>query len=51
MQFTEDILEAVAENETVNTDISDAQEQVKDMMNKLKLLEEDVKGAAVDKEI
>lgn len=50
-EFTEDILEAVAENETVNTDISDAQEQVKDVMNKLKLLEEDVKGAAVDKEI
>ena len=50
-EFTEDILETVTEREIEKADISGAQEEIKEMMSKMKLLEEDVKGAAIDKEI
>ena len=50
-EFTEDILDAVTEGEIKNADINDAQQEIKEMMSKMKLLEEDVKGAAIDKEV
>ena len=50
-EFTEDILDAVTEGEIKNSDINDAQQEIKEMMSKMKLLEEDVKGAAIDKEV
>ena len=40
------------ENVLVHADmVDDAQQEIKDMMNKMKLLDEDLKGAAVDKQI
>lgn len=50
-ELTQEILEAADELGTGVNGISDAQQEIKDMMNKLKLVEEDVKGAAVDREI
>ena len=40
------------ENVLVHDDmVDDAQQEIKDMMNKMKLLDEDLKGAAVDKQM
>ena len=40
------------ENVLVHADMVDnAQQEIKDMMNKMKLLDEDLKGAAVDKQM
>lgn len=50
-ELTEDILKTADELGTGVGGISDAQQEIKDMMNKLKLVEEDVKGAAVDQEV
>ena len=50
-ELTEDILEGVQEASTNASDISAAQQEIKDMMNKMKLIEDDIKGAAVDKSI
>lgn len=50
-KFTEDILEGVAEASSTAKDVSAAQQEVKDMMNKMKLIEDDIKGAAVDKSV
>lgn len=50
-ELTEDILEGVADATQTSTDVNAAQQQVKDMMNKMKLIEDDIKGAAVDKSL
>ena len=50
-KLTEEILEDIADLQAGNIDLSNAQEQVKEMLSNLKILEEDIKGAAVDKEV
>lgn len=50
-ELTEDILDGVAQASSTATDMNAAQQEIKDMMNKMKLIEEDIKGAAVDKSI
>ena len=47
-ELTEDILEGVQEASANASDVSAAQQEIKDMMNKMKLIEDDIKGAAVD---
>lgn len=46
--FTEEIIDAVNQMSTGAGDISQAQAEIKDIINRLKLIEDDVKGAAVD---
>lgn len=48
-EFVEDIIEGATEIATSAKDIEQAQQEVKDMMSKMKLIEDDIKGAAVDK--
>ena len=48
-EFMEEIVEEVKENSTSTTNVESAQQELKNMLNKLKLIEEDIKGAAVDK--
>ena len=50
-ELTEDILEGVADVTQVTTDVNAAQQEIKDMMSKMKLIEDDIKGAAVDKSL
>ena len=50
-ELTEDILEKVQEVSIGASDVNAAQEEIKDMMSKMKLIEEDIKGAAVDQNI
>lgn len=50
-ELTEDILEGISESASISTDVNAAQQEIKDMMNRMKLIEEDVKGAAVDKSL
>lgn len=50
-EFTEEILEATEKLASSANQMSDAQQEVKDMMSKMKLIELDIKGAAVDSEI
>lgn len=50
-KMTEEILEGVAEVENSSKDMEMAQQEIKDMMNKMKLIEDDIKGAAVDKSL
>lgn len=50
-ELTEDILEGVQEASANASDVSDAQQEIKDMMNKMKLIEDDIKGAAVDENV
>lgn len=50
-KLTEEILEDIADIQSNQVDLSSAQDQVKEMLNTLKILEEDIKGAAVDKEL
>ena len=50
-ELTEDILEKVQEVSIGASDVSAAQQEIKDMMSKMKLIEEDIKGAAVDQNI
>ncbi len=47
-KLTEDILEAAKEMENAGNTVSDAQQAIKTLMNKMSLVEDDVKGAAVD---
>ena len=47
-KVTEDILDGVQEASTTVTDVNAAQQEIKDMMDKMKLIEDDIKGAAVD---
>lgn len=50
-EFTEDILETVSEQSIKDLDMSDPNSGINDLMNKLKLIEYDVKGAIVDEEV
>ena len=50
-ELTEDILEGVSENASMASDVSAVQQKIKDMMNKMKLIEDDIKGVAVDKSV
>ena len=50
-EFTEDILDSVQVAREDGADIDKAQQEIKDMMSKMKLIEEDIKGAAVDQNI
>lgn len=50
-ELTEDILEAAEEMVQFDDVESDVQQEIKDLVSKMKLLEEDIKGAAVDKTI
>jgi chromosome segregation ATPase len=47
-KISEDILEGVAEMIKTSSELNDAKQEIKDMMSKMKLIEEDIKGAAVD---
>ena len=47
-ELTEDIVESAQDLTVATSNINDAQKDIKDMMNKLALVEEDMKGAAVD---
>ena len=50
-EFTEEILEATRGQGTGAAGMNEAQQEIKDMMNKMKLIEEDIKGAAVDQNV
>ena len=50
-ELTEEILDEVAKATSTMTDVNAAQQEIKDMMNKMKLIEDDIKGAAVDKSL
>ena len=50
-QLTQDIVEAAQKLNGGADSVAQAQQEIKDMMNKLKLVEDDVKGAAVDQGI
>ena len=47
-ELTEEILEATASEKVSDMTVSEAQDQVKNMLNKLGLIEEEIKGAAID---
>lgn len=47
-ELTEDILEGVQEATSVSKDMNAARQEIKEMMSKMKLIEDDIKGAAVD---
>lgn len=47
-ELTEDIIESTEQMLELDDVQEDIQQEVKDMLNKMKLLEEDIKGAAVD---
>ena len=44
-------MEGVSENASMASDVSAVQQKIKDMMNKMKLIEDDIKGVAVDKSV
>ena len=50
-EFVEDILDEVQEISAVQNDVSTAQQEVRNMMSKMKMIEEEIKGAAVDENI
>ena len=50
-ELTKDIVEAANKQAGGTDSVVQAQQEIKDMMNKLKLVEDDVKGAAVDQGI
>ena len=50
-ELTEEILDEVAKVTSTMTDVNAAQQEIKEMMNKMKLIEDDIKGAAVDKSL
>lgn len=50
-ELTEDILEAVSERSIKELDMSDPNSEINELVNKLKLIEYDVKGAVVDEEV
>lgn len=50
-ELTEEILEATGGQIAGSSGLSEAQAEIRDMVNKMKLLEEDIKGAAVDKNV
>ena len=50
-ELTEEILDGVREASLTASDVNQAQQEIKDMVNKMKLIEDDIKGAAVDKTV
>lgn len=50
-KLTEDILEGVQEAETKAVDLSAAKQEIMDMVNKMSLIEDDIKGAMVDENL
>lgn len=50
-EFTEEILETTEQMTELSSDQTDIQKEIQDIMNKMKLLEEDIKGAAVDETV
>ncbi len=50
-ELTEDIVESAQDLNVKTANINDAQKDIKDMMNKLALVEEDMKGATVDQKL
>lgn len=50
-EITEELLEAAQEKRIASLDLSDPQSGISEMMSKLKLIEYDVKGAAVDEKL
>lgn len=50
-ELTQDILEASAQKSLDADSIAQAQQEVKDLVQRLKLIEDDVKGASVDQGI
>lgn len=50
-KMNEEILEGVAAATNTSNDMKEAQQEIKDMMNKMKLIEDDIKGATVDKSL
>lgn len=48
-ELTEEILDGVTEASSTAMDVTKAQQEVKDMISKMKLIEEDIKGASVDR--
>ena len=50
-EVTEDIIETTEELTSGIADVTSAQQEIKDMMSKMKLLQEDIKGATVDAEV
>ena len=50
-EYTKDILDGVEETASTAADVNAAQQEVKDLMNKMKLIEDDIKGAVVDKSL
>lgn len=49
--MTEEILEGSQERITNASDMNAAQKEIKEMMNKMKLIEDDIKGATVDQSL
>jgi len=47
-ELTENILDGVAKASTKEQNINAAQQEIKEMMSKMKLIEDDIKGAAID---
>lgn len=50
-ELTEDILKTTEELTQLDSNKSEVQQDIRDLMNKMKLLEEDIKGAAVDENV
>lgn len=50
-ELTEDILETTEKLIRQGTDMKAAKQEIQEIMNKMKLVEEDIKGAAVDKNV
>ena len=50
-KLTEEILENASEVTTVVNDVKEAQQEVKEMLSKMKLIEDDIKGSAVDENL
>ena len=50
-EFTEEILEQTGSQKAGPSGVSAAQQEIKDMMQKMKLVEDDIKGAAVDQTV
>ncbi|MCR5583823.1 MAG: hypothetical protein K6F63_00110 [Lachnospiraceae bacterium] len=50
-RLTEELIENAAEVTSIATDVREAQQEVKEMLNKMKLIEDDIKGSAVDENL
>lgn len=50
-KLTEELIENASEATTIANDVREAQQEVKEMLNKMKLIEDDIKGSAVDENL